>query len=1800
MSDVNFTMDISSFVKGTADILKLTAQQKRALNDLIVTTANLDKEGKARVAYTEAQISANQRLTATLKNNGEGWEVEARAIKSTTQALQRQRDELQKVLSVDIRKQVGKISASRGVVFNTDELARIEKIKTTIGKLDTEVVRPDVIKAFFDNIKAGNIPEATGALARLRDELVKLNRVQEQARARQSREGALGAPGVSESELRSRAATRARVFQATFQSHILGDISNKFGVDLTKVTLQNENQIRQIGARIAGIMRRSISEDTNRIVDNTSLRKLLPDLLSGNKLDFINKPELQAAAGQLGQLIGLFERLKKAQDAASTPSAASAARASKAGVAKIQDAESLRFLGSGFNGSIQKALEAQFSIRPSELTRKQEEAIKQAYANIAKTIRRSSTNLDLPEVSNIFNNLLKGTAGIPATAELQRVYEQLNRIIGVYERLRQQKDRKTRTDQDSVDQTLLSTREARALESRIRGVQANISRGLSPLKTALTGIDASLGGNNPKLDALSRKIGELGAKAGLSGRQVVDLFERFNAGNLTAAEQKFQRIFALFAKINSETTRLRQEAADKVGKTGTLPNVIAGGGGIIPNRPITANLPPNDGNIAKVKEFEGIWQKLRNSFDYFLIYRGINVLTDQLSQAATRARALQVQISLIRTISQESQQSFGRWQQDLLAVSNETGLEITDVANAAYDAVSNQVARGRQVTDFLRVAGDLARTTNSSLQDSVNLLSSSINAFGRDVSEAETSAARFFRAIDLGRFKAADIANVFGRVGFVGRDLGVKEEEILAVISTLTRSGVTADDAITLLTNAMNKLTNPTEKMKNLLNEWGFGGSGRVAVQTEGFVNILQRMIGVVQTGRVELTDLFNEIRGEKFASAFRNFGGQINRDLVEIRDNSPQTYANARVIRGESDADKINKQINELKNSLTATFGNELTNLLKQVIEATGGVQNLVSALTAAARIGLIGASAFAAYKAAMLATGGAVAIYNGILSVSSTIQTASLALTGRAATVKAIETATTAANTVTQAANTAAVRANAAAYVAHPLGLLLAGAAAVYAYWQTSTYNIGLQTEAVRELNQAYDNLQRTQRTQRETTVFEDIGRQNERVQDGLRRVSSGLSRALSAANTDLEVSRRRSGETANALREGFDRYSQFARDRISDIAREFNRLDDRMKASNKSMLDIREAARQAYFQAGVQYSGGFDFDQFQQREQLLREEREQIRNQIARNFAAGDDESVQAARQLGRRLIDLNKEIFDLRVERQRMQAEQYNRANGVSGRTFIGVNRGELAGANNEDIDFLDQQETAFRARTRRSAGQQQATEIRMRARLESAQRAVNEINSINIFNNSGGVLPEFEDRVSGRVDINRVRQRVEEIRRRIKSGLDPEALRQAGPEIDRLIDERFSALTAEINTTQAVENLRNRQNEVVTGINRMSQAMTAARTNVQQYAGDIQNLANQFSTITTAIGQQAPALTSGLVSDILNRNAQGEGGAVGAGIGRLAYLGREQFMNLGRSLNRRVGNENAAGGQFTEQAEASIREYQTRAAQTGQLFQNLATNTVTRNGVQLIDQDKVEEAIRALEQLLQTGRELAAQAGGGAAGAARLREQLGIPQAEALLTQYRQQLLLSTGRYNGAATQLEILQTQSAGIGAGIDAAVTGLREIPTTGAGAQRTMAEIAASAERAARAVGGISGALERFQTPGQAGGAGARTAEGVPQLGGRMAGGDIYGYAAGGGIGSDSQLVATQAGEYIWNRTATRRFYPQISSGNNIGRTPVEFHVQAGDTINVGGVSINEAKDGQLSAAQMDRMFRRNQRRS
>lgn len=183
----------------------------------------------------------------------------------------------------------------------------------------------------------------------------------------------------------------------------------------------------------------------------------------------------------------------------------------------------------------------------------------------------------------------------------------------------------------------------------------------------------------------------------------------------------------------------------------------------------------------------------------------LNFSTDQFKDAIDKAREFQIQISLIRTVSQEAQLGFGQWSKAIKEVSNDLGTDLVDTAKAAYDVIQSQVVVGPQTIDFLRASGQLARTTGTDIKTASDLLASVVQGFDQSVTQVDHTAAVLFKTVELGRIQMNELTTTMGRVAPSANVLGIRLEEVSAALSTLTRQGVKTSDATTLITNEIGR-----------------------------------------------------------------------------------------------------------------------------------------------------------------------------------------------------------------------------------------------------------------------------------------------------------------------------------------------------------------------------------------------------------------------------------------------------------------------------------------------------------------------------------------------------------------------------------------------------------------------------------------------------------------------------------------------------------------------------------------------------------------------------------------------------------------------------------------------------------------------------------------------------------------------------------------------------------------------------------------------------------------------------------
>ena len=352
------------------------------------------------------------------------------------------------------------------------------------------------------------------------------------------------------------------------------------------------------------------------------------------------------------------------------------------------------------------------------------------------------------------------------------------------------------------------------------------------------------------------------------------------------------------------------------------------------------------------------WQSLARFFQARVLFDAYQGLSQALQDGAQRSREFSIQVGLIRTLADDAGGTFDQWGTSIKNISNQFGDPAIEVARAAYDALSNQIGESTlDIEGFLQVTGNFSKITGASAEDASNLFSSAINAFKLEATDANRISEQFFKTIDLGRIKASDLANSFGRTAVPAAELGVKMEELNAGLAVLTSLGNSTADAQTQMLNLFNKLIKPTDALKAKLASLGFT-SAQQAISIIGFTGVLDALNDTLEKdGLAGIGTLINDLRGFRGTTGLLSNLDRYKASIGQIATSSKETTRAIEEVF-KTNGQKLQIEFNRITNffsgigdkinsalvSISSVFGDDNDGLLSVIRQLTAAVTSLIS----------------------------------------------------------------------------------------------------------------------------------------------------------------------------------------------------------------------------------------------------------------------------------------------------------------------------------------------------------------------------------------------------------------------------------------------------------------------------------------------------------------------------------------------------------------------------------------------------------------------------------------------------------------------------------------------------------------------------------------------------------------------------------------------------------------------------------------------------------------------------------------
>lgn len=266
------------------------------------------------------------------------------------------------------------------------------------------------------------------------------------------------------------------------------------------------------------------------------------------------------------------------------------------------------------------------------------------------------------------------------------------------------------------------------------------------------------------------------------------------------------------------------------------------------------------------------------SLTFQLVQSAIHAVTGAISTMATEVIDFDLALREVATISPEVANNFDAIRRNIIGINPALGTT-TELTKALYETYSSGIVQGKGAAEAIAFTGEAAKLAKAGLTDNataVRVLSSSLNAFGRDSKHAGEFADILFKAVEQGQFRFTDLANAIGPVLPIASQLGLTMNEAATAIATLSQGGFSASEATTALRSVLTNVVQHLDQFKAA----GIDALGILA-GPNGFVKLMEAM-RTATGGNVEaLRNLIPDMRGT--AGALALTGSQFEKLKINM-----------------------------------------------------------------------------------------------------------------------------------------------------------------------------------------------------------------------------------------------------------------------------------------------------------------------------------------------------------------------------------------------------------------------------------------------------------------------------------------------------------------------------------------------------------------------------------------------------------------------------------------------------------------------------------------------------------------------------------------------------------------------------------------------------------------------------------------------------------------------------------------------------------------------------------------------------
>lgn len=444
---------------------------------------------------------------------------------------------------------------------------------------------------------------------------------------------------------------------------------------------------------------------------------------------------------------------------------------------------------------------------------------------------------------------------------------------------------------------------------------------------AIKGLTIEISGKTTKLEAALNRI--KGQSKGVeSGLKNINNALKFNPRN---TELLMQKQILLRQKIDATKERLEafkvaQKTLDSQGVDKTSKEYMEVRRNIIECesklKNFNAELKRTEAAISVVgqlgSKFQDTGKKITEAgrkFKYISLGAGL-----AFGKAAMGTAEFEKSLAKVSTISDDTQVPIKELGKEISKLSNTYGISSTELSEATYQALSASIET-KDAAKFVDDAAKLAKTGFLETNEAVDVLTTTINAYGYQAKDAAMISDKLIEVQNRGKTTVKELSDNMGQVIPTAAALGVNLDNLGAAYIVMTKKGINAANATTYTRAMLDELSKGGSKVSQILKEKTGKSFSELMASGKSLGDVLNILYDSTGKNGTEFKNLWGNVRAGSGALAL--VGGDVqafNVALAQIKDSSGNVDKALKKLQTTSAGFK--KILNALKNIMITVTG--------------------------------------------------------------------------------------------------------------------------------------------------------------------------------------------------------------------------------------------------------------------------------------------------------------------------------------------------------------------------------------------------------------------------------------------------------------------------------------------------------------------------------------------------------------------------------------------------------------------------------------------------------------------------------------------------------------------------------------------------------------------------------------------------------------------------------------------------------------------------------------------------------------